>query len=73
MTSGSASALLIHGNDCYIFDPHSRDSTGKPIEGGTSVLLHFHNVEECCVYIKQLGNIMNCNQYELTFIKYQIY
>ena len=69
MTSGSASALLIHGNDCYIFDPHSRDSTGKPIEGGTSVLLHFHNVQECCVYIKQLGNIMNCNQYELTFIK----
>ena len=69
MTSGSASALLIHGNDCYIFDPHSRDSTGKPIEGGTSVLLHFHNVQECCVYIKQLGNVMNCNQYELTFIK----
>ena len=69
MTSGSASALLIHGDDCYIFDPHSRDSTGKPIEGGTSVLLHFHNVKECCVYIKQLGNIMNCNQYEITFIK----
>ena len=69
MTSGSASALLIHGNDCYIYDPHSRYSTGKPIEGGTSVLLHFHNVQECCVYIKQLGNIMNCNQYELTFIK----
>ena len=69
MTSGSASALLIHQNDCYIFDPHSRDSTGKPIEGGTSVLLHFHNVKECCVYIKQLGNIMNCNQYELTLIK----
>ena len=69
MTSGSASALLIHGNDHYIFDPHSRDSTGKPIKGGTSVLLHFYNVQECCVYIKQLGNIMNCNQYELTFIK----
>ena len=69
MISGSASALLILGNDCYIFHPHSRDSTGKPIEGGTSVLLHFHNVQECCVYIKQLGNIMNCNQYELTLIK----
>ena len=69
LTSGSASALLIHGKDCYTFDPHNRDSTGKPIEGDTSVLLHFHNVQECCVYIKQLGNIMNCNQYELTFIK----
>ena len=69
MTSGSASALLLHGNHCYIFDPHSRDSTGKPVEGGTSVLLHFHNVQECCVYIKQLGDIMNCNQYELTLIK----
>ena len=69
LTPGSASALLIHGNDCYIFDPHSRDSTGKPIEGGTSVLLHFHNVQKCCLYTKQLGNIMNCNQHEVTFIK----
>ena len=51
MTSGSSSTLLIHGNDCYIFDPHSTGSTRKLIEGGTSVLLHFHNVQEwLCIY-----------------------
>ena len=49
---GLASVLLVHQNDCYIFDPHSRNANGKPTSHGTSVLLHFQNAEECLyIYI----------------------
>ena len=58
---GSASVLLVHQNDFYIFNPHSRDANGKPTSYGTSVLLHFQNAEECCIYIKQLAFFMHCN------------
>ena len=34
---GSASLLFISNEHCYIFDPHSRNSYGLPVDGGTSI------------------------------------
>ena len=38
---GSASLLFISKKHCYIFDPHSRNSCGLPIDGRTSILASF--------------------------------
>ena len=35
---GSASLIFISDKHCYIFDPHSRSSSGIPIDSGTSRL-----------------------------------
>ena len=46
---GSASLLLISNEHCYIFDPHSKNSYGLPVDSGTSIL----------VYIKKQKNMIS--------------
>ena len=58
---GSTSPLLVHQNDFFIFDPHSRDTNEKPTSDGTSVLLHFQNAEEYGINIKQSAFFIHCN------------
>ena len=65
---GSACALLVNMNNFYIFDSHSRDSNGKIAESGTSVLLHFTNINQYCSHILELCFSLNCNYYEITII-----
>ena len=37
----TASLLFLSPKNCYIFDPHSRNSYGLPVANGTSVLMMF--------------------------------
>ena len=49
------SALLKHKNQHCIIDSLSRMNKGIPVDQGTSVLLHFNSIEECWLYITELG------------------
>ena len=67
--SGSSCALMVSRNNYYLFDPHSRDVCGRPVERGTSVLLHFRTVRHCYTHIYNLGQTLKCNQFEITLMK----
>ena len=67
--SASACAIFVQPNHSYIFDPHSRDKIGMQMDSGTSVLLHFTDIETCCLYITEVTKRMDTNQYDLTIIK----
>ena len=66
--SDSACATLVQPNHSYKFDSHSRDNIGMPMDPGTSVLLHFSIIETCCLYITEVAERMDTNQYDLTII-----
>ena len=51
LQGGSACSLVVAKNNFYIFDSHSRDRNGKVVESGTSVLLHFTTIKQCCSHI----------------------
>ena len=68
LQGGSACALLVMENNYYIFDPHSTDIYGRPVDAGASVLPNFKTIRQCCSHIRQLGNLLNCNFYEVTTI-----
>ena len=55
LKGGSACALLLMKGNYYIFDPHSRDKCGKPIDSRAAVLLNFKTVKHLCTYIRNLG------------------
>ena len=40
-----------------------------PMDPDTSVLLHFTDIETCCLYITEAAERMGTNQYGLTIIK----
>ena len=40
-----------------------------PMNPHTSVLLHFTDIEMCCLYITEVAERMDTNQYDLTIIK----
>ena len=67
--SASASPIFLLLNHCYIFNPHSRDKIGMPMDPVTSVLLHFTDIETYCLYIAEVAERMDTNQYNLTIIK----
>ena len=53
----TASLLCLSGNNCYIFDPHSRNSYGKPTPDGTSVLMMFQNRQKMISYLRNLYSL----------------
>ena len=53
----TASLLCLSGNNCYIFDPHSRNSFGKPTQDGTSVLMMFQNRQKMISYLRNLYSL----------------
>ena len=67
--SGSSCALMVSRNNHYLFDPHSKDVCGRPIERGTSVILHFRTAGQCYTHIYNLGQTLKCNQFEITLMK----
>ena len=54
----TASLLCLSVNNCYIFDPHSRNPYGESVPDGTSVLMMFQNRQKMISYL--------CNLYSLS-------
>ena len=54
---GSASLLFISKKHCYIFDPHSRNSCGLPIDGGTSILASFKSRQNMISHIRFVNSL----------------
>ena len=50
----TASLLCLSVNNCYIFDPHSRNSYGESVPDGTSVLMMFQNRQKMISYLPNL-------------------
>ena len=53
----TASLLCLSKKNCYIFDPHSRNSCGKPVPNGTSVLMMFKTREKMISYLRNLYSV----------------
>ena len=66
--SASASAIFVATNLCYIFDPRSRSNTCMPINPGASILLDFIDIKTTFMYLKDLAQKLNTNQYDLSII-----
>ena len=59
---GSASLLFISNGDCYIFDPHSRNSYGLPVDSGTSILASFKSRKNMILHIHLMNSFTQCNE-----------
>ena len=68
LQGGSACALLLMKDNYYIFDPHSRDKYGNPVDSGAAVLLNFKTIKHLSSYIRDLGISLKCEYYEITII-----
>ena len=53
----TASLLCLSKKNCYIFDPHSRNSCGNPVPNGTSVLMMFKTREKMISYLRNLYSV----------------
>ena len=54
---GAASLLFISKKHCYIFDPHSRNPCGLPIDGGTSILASFKSRQNMISHICVINSV----------------
>ena len=54
---GAASLLFISKKHCYIFGPHSRNSCGLPIDGGTSILASFKSRQNMISHIRVINSV----------------
>ena len=68
LQGGSACALLVMKDNYFIFDPHSGDKYGNPVDSGAAVLLNFKTIKHLCSYIRDLGISLKCEYYEITII-----
>ena len=59
---GSASLLLISNAHCYIFDPHSRNSYGLPVDSGTSILASFRSRKNMILHIHLMNPLTQCSE-----------
>ena len=59
----TASLLCLSVNNCYIFDPHSRNTYGESVPDGTSVLMMFQNRQKMISY---LHNLYSLSKYPTT-------
>ena len=59
---GSASLLFISKKHCYILDPHSRNSCGLPIDGGTSILAYFKSRQNMISHICFMNSLCQCSR-----------
>lgn len=71
-TKGGASSLLcVSGRKCYVFDPHSCDSSGLTASNGTSVMLHFATLKNMVYYLRCKYNTYIADLYNLTLVTCQ--
>ena len=54
---GAASLLFISKKNCYMFDPHSRNSCGLPIDSGTSILASFKSRQNMISHIRVINSM----------------
>ena len=64
----TASMLCLSPKNCYVFDPHSRNSYGIPVANGTSVLMMFPTRQKMISYLCTLYSLSQCS----TDVKYQV-
>ena len=65
---GASVLLFVKQGNYYIFDSHSRDSFGKIVPNGTSVLLHMKTHNALMKYIKSIGYQLGASQFEITVL-----
>ena len=53
----AASLLFISKKNCYMFDPHSRNSCGLPIDSGTSILASFKSRQNMISHIRVINSV----------------
>lgn len=68
---GTTVLLLTHGDECYLFDSHSRDICGQQVSDGTSVLLNFNCLQNMVTYLLQQATSMHFEIFDLTIIDLQ--
>ena len=57
--------IIIKDTNCfYVFDPHSRDRTGKCSPFGSSIVLQCNSVDELTVHCNTLANSLSATRYE---------
>ena len=69
VNTGSSVLLCVKQGNYYIFDSHSRDTFGKIISNGTSVLLHMRTHNGFIKYIKSIADDLNATQFEITVLQ----
>ena len=65
---GASVLLCVKQGNYYIFDSHSRDSFGRIVPNGTSVLLHMKTHNALMKYIKSIGYQLGASQFEITVL-----
>ena len=68
VNTGSSVLLCVKQGNYNIFDSHSRDTFGKIISNGTSVLLHMRTHNGFIKYIKSIADELNATQFEITVL-----
>ena len=63
----SAIAVLSMETSLFIFDAHSRDNSGLPCPNGTSVLMHFTDIDQTVSYICDLAHSLSAKLFHWTF------
>ena len=63
----SAIAVLSMDTSFFIFDAHSRDDCGMPCPNGTSVLMHFTDMDRTVSYICELAHSLSAMLFHWTF------
>ena len=64
----TASLLCLSPKNCYLFDPHSRNSYGIPVANGTSALMMFPTRQKMISYLHTLYSLSQCS----IEVKYQV-
>ena len=59
---GSASLLFISNEHCYIFDLHSINSYGLPVDSGTSILTSFKSKKNMILHICLTNSLTQCSE-----------
>ena len=49
--------------------PLGRSKYSRPVDKGSSVLLHFDTHEECCTYLRKHSHDLHSNQFDITVFK----
>ena len=63
----SAITLFSMDTSICVFDAHSRDNSGMPCPNGSSILMHFDNIEHIVSYICQLADSLSAKLFHWTF------
>ena len=66
-TGSSAVTVLSRNTSMYIFDSHSRDSSGLPCANGSAVLMEFNDIGKTVSFICELADKLSAKLFHWTF------